>query len=508
MSVGYYVKTPIGMESTTSNGGLMDSAWPMFSHDVRHSGRSLYGKSGNWWREKWKINIGSMVYSSPAISNDGTIYIGSNNWYFFAINPDGTEKWHYKTEESIHSSPALAVDGTIYVGSDDGYLYAIYPNGTKNWRLQIGVGSIYSSPVIDEEGNIYVASVRGNNICAVYPNGTKKWDFHTGNRIYSSPALDNETVYCGSHDGFFYAIYKNNGTLKWKFNTGNWCGGDGAAIGNDGAIYFGHVEGYFYALHSNGTLKWRLKLGVNVVSSPAIAEDGTIYVAAYQDLDSANIYSINPDGTINWKYVYLTEYISTSPAIDKYGIIYFGTWDGYLLALNPDGTLRWSFKALDEIFSSPAIGEDGTIYFGSDSKDFTAILYAIEPVEGNSPPEKPSIDGPTQVKLFKEYTYTVVTSDPDGDKVSYYVDWGDDTNSGWTELSPSGVPITLKHRRRYVGINWAFVKVQARDEYGAWSDWTTLQVNIRPRTRATVAPYWLRFIDMFPILQRLLGFIR
>ncbi len=505
MSVGYYVKTAIRIESTTSDGGLMDSAWPMFSHDARHTGHSPYGKSGTWWKEKWETTIGGLVYSSPAIDKNGTIYIGSYDRYFYAINPNGTQKWRFKTGEGIESSPAIAADGTIFIGSNDGHLYAFYPNGTKKWSLVIGVSLVYSSPVIDEEGNIYVASVRGNNICAVYPNGTKKWDFHTGNRIYSSPALDDDTVYCGSHDGFFYAIYKNNGTLKWRFNTGNWCGGKGATIDDDGTIYFGHVEGYFYALHSNGTLKWRLKLGNNVVSSPAISADGTIYVAAYQDWDNANIYSINPDGTINWKYYIDTDYVSTSPAIDKYGIIYFGGWNGILYALNPDGTIRWSYKALDAIFSSPAIGEDGTIYFGSHTDNFIAKLYAIEPVEGNSPPEKPNIDGPTQVKLFKEYTYTIVTTDPDGDKVSYYVDWGDDTNSGWTELSSSGVPVTLKHRRRYVGINWAIVKVQARDENGAWSDWMRLQVNIKPRDRAT--NNWLRFFDMFPILQRILNYI-
>ena len=29
------------------NGGLMDSAWPMYCHDVRHTGRSPYGADGN-----------------------------------------------------------------------------------------------------------------------------------------------------------------------------------------------------------------------------------------------------------------------------------------------------------------------------------------------------------------------------------------------------------------------------------------------------------------------------
>jgi len=38
---------------------------------------------------------------------------------------DGTLKWKFQTRAAIVSSPAIASDGTIYVGSDDGYLYAI-----------------------------------------------------------------------------------------------------------------------------------------------------------------------------------------------------------------------------------------------------------------------------------------------------------------------------------------------------------------------------------------------
>jgi hypothetical protein len=303
-----------------------------------------------------------------------------------------------------------------------------------------------------------------------------------------------------------YALYKNNGTLKWRYKTGGWCGGDGATIDKDGTIYFGNYgsgKGYFFALNSNGTLKWKKQLGSNVVPSPAISEDGTIYVAAYKGYTSAYIYSFKPDGTLNWRYEYLTEYISTSPAIDKYGVIYFGTWDGYLLAMNPDGTLRWSYKALDEIVSSPAIGEDGTIYFGSETVDFTAKLFAIEPIEGNSPPDMPYISGPKEIDTFHEFTFTFETNDVDGDKVCFFIIWDDHVESDCTEFVPSGTSTKLSHRFEYLGRPYYRIRVQAWDEHGAWSDWTSYQVDFKPKTRS-----WIGFIDMFPILQRLFAFIK
>ncbi|HID10361.1 MAG TPA: hypothetical protein EYP17_03555, partial [Candidatus Latescibacteria bacterium] len=38
----------------------------------------------------------------------------------------GSLKWKFKTGLPVFSSPAVGPDGTVYVGSDDGYLYAIY----------------------------------------------------------------------------------------------------------------------------------------------------------------------------------------------------------------------------------------------------------------------------------------------------------------------------------------------------------------------------------------------
>jgi len=69
------------------------------------------------------------ITSSPVISLEGTIYIGSNNNYLYALNADGTLKWKFETGDGIFSSPRISSDGTVYVGSWDGYLYAL-----GNWQ--------------------------------------------------------------------------------------------------------------------------------------------------------------------------------------------------------------------------------------------------------------------------------------------------------------------------------------------------------------------------------------
>ena len=59
------------------------------------------------------------------------MYVGSNDGSLYALNTDGTLKWRYQTKGPIvFSSPAIAPDGTVFIGAVDGALYAIQGSGT------------------------------------------------------------------------------------------------------------------------------------------------------------------------------------------------------------------------------------------------------------------------------------------------------------------------------------------------------------------------------------------
>jgi outer membrane protein assembly factor BamB len=63
----------------------------------------------------------------------------------------------------------------------------------------------------------------------------------------------------------------------------------------------------------------------------------------------------------------------SAPAVGADGTIYFGTWIGKFWAVNPDGTRKWVFQAQNEIKSAPAVGPDNTVYFGSRDRKFYAV---------------------------------------------------------------------------------------------------------------------------------------
>ena len=75
--------------------------------------------------------------------------------------------------------------------------------------------------------------------------------------------------------------------------------------------------------------------------------------------------------------------IYSSPVIGADGTIYFGSNDRNFYALTPDGRLKWKFATDDLIMSSPAIGADGTIYFGGERnfrrEHWLHWLFALNP---------------------------------------------------------------------------------------------------------------------------------
>ncbi len=88
-----------------------------------------------------------------------------------------------------------------------------------------------------------------------------------------------------------------------------------------------------------------------------------------------------PDTMRIWRLQIATDVptsLYSSPAIGPDGTIYVGSPDSALYAVNPDGTIKWRLLTQGKVRSSPAVGADGTVYFGSDDNH----LYALNPGDG------------------------------------------------------------------------------------------------------------------------------
>jgi outer membrane protein assembly factor BamB len=209
---------------------------------------------------KWKFNTSS-IDATPAIAKDGTIYVTDVHYasqgnyvdisgHVYAVYPTGKQKWKYEIGSYTPSSVTIGSAGTVYAGSEDDYFYSINPsNGLVKWKVKVA-GDITGTAAIDSNGIIYVGTHSGR-LYAMDPNGKIKWQFKATGAIQSSPIIDkNGVIYFGSDDNYVYAV-NPGGSLKWKANTDNKVKSS-PAISEKGNIYVGSEDGKLYNFNAAG----------------------------------------------------------------------------------------------------------------------------------------------------------------------------------------------------------------------------------------------------------------
>ena len=123
------------------------------------------------------------------------------------------------------------------------------------------------------------------------------------------------------------------------------------------------VPGNIFA-ENNVNVKWTFEL--DLARTPALGENGTIYIANYTEL-----LAINSEGEKLWS-ISTDDIFNYPPLVGKDNIIYAGNHNGKIYAIKSDGTKKWSFQGEDRM-RTPVQGKDGVIYVGCRGNK----LYAI-----------------------------------------------------------------------------------------------------------------------------------
>jgi hypothetical protein len=129
-------------------------------------------------------------------------------------------------------------------------------------------------------------------------------------------------------------------------------------------------------------------------------------------------------------------------------------------------------------------------------------------ITDNNPPNTPDISGSAEGTPGNQYLYNILTVDPEGQNIYYFVDWGDNTTTGWLGPYVSGTEIHVTH-------SWAAegtytIKAKAKDTMDAESAWGTLDVVMPTEYKFSFNAFLEHllgmFPHMFPILRHLMGY--
>lgn len=133
------------------------------------------------------------------------------------------------------------------------------------------------------------------------------------------------------------------------------------------------------------------------------------------------------------------------------------------------------------------VADENTVYVTGWSGKIDRLTIS----NGNQAPTEPVIQGPSNGKAGTSYSYSFSSTDPEGDTVFYYIDWGDNQMKEWIGPYNSGEVITVDHQWSNQGR--FTVKARARDDSNAISDWSELEISM-PNIRIDLFSQFLRFL--------------
>ncbi|NDK55747.1 beta-alanine-activating enzyme beta-propeller domain-containing protein [Pontibacter fetidus] len=171
---------------------------------------NIYALDVKTGRGKWNMKErGSWIIATPLLYKDN-LYVGTSDTHaFYCLSKtDGQMKWKLPLNMRVYGA-AVAHENLIYFGCFNGKLYGVdHASGEVKWEFQTESSRINSSEVYDEKDEFRKDFVLyGKTMEEVKQSESK---IHQLGSILSKPAIDGQTIYFGSSDGYLYAVKLKN----------------------------------------------------------------------------------------------------------------------------------------------------------------------------------------------------------------------------------------------------------------------------------------------------------
>jgi uncharacterized repeat protein (TIGR01451 family) len=196
-----------------SNGVVYFYSYGLGQMTALNSAQAAFSTSGTQVPVLWAVPMAPAY--SPIVS-DGTVYAGSEDGYFYALDAaTGARKWSFKTRTAFGSLQIPAISGDlIYVPGADGILYALQKNtGVEVWRY---TGTAAWGPVVVAGGMVFASDLTNTlyafrpQAAAIGPAVTALSTSRAANSAAVSVNLTGSGFFAGGAASAVQSIYLDN----------------------------------------------------------------------------------------------------------------------------------------------------------------------------------------------------------------------------------------------------------------------------------------------------------
>ena len=368
-----------------------------------------------------------------------------------------------------------------------------------------------------QASTILITELEGDRVIEVDSGGTIVWQKAGLFSPVDAERLTNSNTLIAELGNNRVIEVDNGGTIVWQYAAGLYGPWDAERLANGNTLITDTYNFRVIEVDSAGTIVWTKATSGMPTDSERLANGNTLITEFYY---ANRVIEVDINGTIVWQKAGLNFPTDAERLANGNTLITEWLYGNRVIEVDSSGTIVWTYVGgLGLTFDAERFANGNTLitelWYGNrviEVDSSGAIVWQKaglnSPIDAEiitAPPNAPTIDGPPEGRVGKEYEYTFNAVDPDGDDVRYIIDWGDNT-SNMTDFNPSGTDVKVKHTWSEKGDYT--ITAKAQDIYGAEGPEGKLTVTI-PRSRTVNSPLLLRlferFMNLFSILRYILG---
>ncbi|HZZ64000.1 MAG TPA: PQQ-binding-like beta-propeller repeat protein [Candidatus Baltobacteraceae bacterium] len=356
-----------GEPPPTAGTSAAPHSWPGYQYRVSHN--AVF--EGATLKANWLVKTGAKINGGLAVV-DGTVYAVSFDQSLYAIEEaTGRLRWSARADNILMSTPIVTPDGLVIVGSGkDGFLK---PNDyiSQTWGRPEG-DDLYAFRASD---------------------GSLAWKFHTDGEDMPSPALSAGTLVFANGDGHAYALDGATGKLRWKVELAGIATMASMTIQGDSAFFSTcHNAPYVCETRAvditSGRTLWTNPYGGSDCT-PAV-ENGLVFVNSTTAEDKPyypggrdTVVAIDQrTGETKWKHEFEPGPFTFIGSAERQiagtvsdGTLYqpIGNLQRVVAFDERTGRIRWTMKTTGNVKMSPVVKGE-TVYFG----DTLGVFYSVD----------------------------------------------------------------------------------------------------------------------------------